>query len=246
MTGRTARAAALLALAAAVVVGAVGLRPASAGTAAPAASCAGEGDVTFRAPDRTRLVGHRFGRGKTAVVLAHQSRANFCQWVSYARRLAARGYTAFVFDFRNNGRSQQVGYARAGRLPGDVAGAVKYVRAKGATRVFLVGASMGGTAVLAAAANVKPAVAGVVSLSGPRSSGGVDAEAAVPRLQVPVLYVVAEEDSGGGFAADARALYERTASSDKALEVLPGFSHGVSLVAFPGPARDLLEQFLRR
>jgi len=238
--------AALVALAAAVVLSVGRLGPANARTATPAASCAGKGDVTFRAPDRTRLVGHRFGRGKTAVVLAHQSRANFCQWVSYARRLAARGYTAFAFDFRNNGRSQQVGYGRAGRLAGDVAGAVKYVRAHGATKVFLVGASMGGTAVLAAAANVKPAVDGVVSLSGPRSSGGVDAESAVPRLRVPVLYVVAEEDAGGGFAADAQALYERTASSDKAIEVLPGFTHGVSLVAFPGPARDLLEQFLQR
>lgn len=246
MTGRTARAAALAALAAAVVLSVGALGSGNAGTATAAASCAGKGDVTFRAPDGTRLVGHRFGRGKTAIVLAHQSRASFCQWVSYARRLAGRGYTAFVFDFRNNGRSQQVGYARAGRLAGDVAGAVRYVRARGATRVFLVGASMGGTAVLVAAANVKPAVAGVVSLSGPRSSGGVDAEAAVPRLHVPVLYVVAEEDAGGGFAADARALYDRTASSDKAIEVLPGFSHGVSLVAFPGPGRDLLEQFLRR
>jgi pimeloyl-ACP methyl ester carboxylesterase len=243
---RAAHAAGFAAIAAAVVLSVGGLGPAEARTAGPAASCAGPGDVTFRASDRTRLVGHRFGRGKTAVVLAHQARANFCQWVSYGRRLAARGYTAFVFDFRNNGRSQQVGYARAGRLAGDVAAAVKYVRVRGATKVFLVGASMGGTAVLAAAANVKPAVAGVVSLSGPRSFGGVDAEAAVPRLRVPVLYIVAEEDAGGGFAADARALYDRTASSDKALEVLPGFSHGVSLVAFPGPARDLLEQFLRR
>jgi alpha-beta hydrolase superfamily lysophospholipase len=246
VTRRTTRAAALVALAAAVVLSVGGLGPASARTATPATSCAGRGDVTFRAPDRAHLVGHRFGRGKTAVVLAHQSRASFCQWVSYARRLAARGYTAFVFDFRNNGRSQQVGYGRAGRLAGDVAGAVKYVRSHGATRVFLVGASMGGTAVLAAAANVKPAVAGVVSLSGPRSSGGVDAQEAAPRLRVPVLYIVAEEDAGGGFAADAQALYDRTGSSDKALEVLPGFSHGVSLVAFPGPARDLLEQFLRR
>ena len=68
----------------------------------------------------------------------------------------------------------------------------------------------------------------------------------MPRLRVPVLYLVAEDDAGGSFAADAQALYDRTASTDKALEVLPGFSHGVSLVAFPGPARDLLEQFLRR
>jgi alpha-beta hydrolase superfamily lysophospholipase len=237
---------AIVVLVAIAVVGVGALQSAGARTESAAASCAGKGDVTFRASDRTRLVGHRFGRGRTAVVLAHEARADFCQWVAYARRLAARGYTAFVFDFRNHGRSQQVGYARSGRLAGDVTAAVKYVRARGATKVFLVGASMGGSAVLAAAANIRPPVAGVVSASGPRSFGGADAEQAVPRLRVPVLYLVAEEDAGGAFAADAKVLYERTASSDKTLEVLPGSFHGVSLVAFPGRARDLLEQFLRR
>ena len=43
------------------------------------ASCTGTGDVAFRAGDRTRLVGHIFGRGSTVVVLAHESRSSMCQ-----------------------------------------------------------------------------------------------------------------------------------------------------------------------
>jgi dienelactone hydrolase len=207
--------------------------------------CAGRGDVHFEAADGTRLIGHRFGRGTTAVVLAHQSRGSLCQWTSYARRLASRGYVAFAFDFRNNGLSQQVGYRRSQRLAGDVVAAAKYIRSRGAKKVFLVGASMGGTAVLAGGANTRPPVAGVVSLSGPASFGGVDAAAAVPRLRVPVLYVAAKDDAGGGFANDAQALYSATPASDKAIEILPGSDHGVSLVSSPGPARDLVEQFLR-
>jgi pimeloyl-ACP methyl ester carboxylesterase len=208
-------------------------------------TCAGPGEARFRAADGTRLFGRRFGQGTTAVVLAHQYRADLCQWVTYARRLAGRGYLAFAFDFRNNGRSQQVGYARAGRLAGDVAAAVRYVRSRGAKKVLLVGASMGGSAVLAGAANIRPAVSGVVSVSGPKDFGGADAEAAAPRLRVPVLYLAAEDDSGGSFAEDAKALFELTASSDKSIEIVDGYSHGVSLVAFPGRARTLLEQFLR-
>jgi pimeloyl-ACP methyl ester carboxylesterase len=178
------------------------------------------------------------------VVLAHQYRSNLCQWIPYARRLAAKGYLAFVFDFRNNGRSQIVGYAKSQRLGGDVAGATKYLRAHGAKKVFLVGASMGGTAVLVAGANIRPPVDGVVSLSGPSSFDGADAGSAVPRLRVPVLYLAAADDTGGGFASDARALYAATPSADKTIEILPGSDHGVALVDHPGKARKLVETFL--
>lgn len=206
--------------------------------------CAGRGDVHFRAADGVRLIGHPFGRGKTAVVLAHQYRSSLCQWIPYARRLASKGYLAFAFDFRNNGLSQTVGYAKSQRLGGDVAAAAKYVREHGAKKVFILGASMGGTAALVGGANIRPPVDGVVSVSGPSSFGGADAGVAVPRLKVPVLYVAAEQDSGGGFAQDARAMYRATASSDKSIEILPGSDHGVSLLAYPGRARELVEEFL--
>jgi alpha-beta hydrolase superfamily lysophospholipase len=48
-----------------------------------------------------------------------------------------------------------------------VTAAVKLVCARGARKVFLVGASMGGAAVVVAGANTRPTVTGVVSL--PRS-----------------------------------------------------------------------------
>jgi alpha-beta hydrolase superfamily lysophospholipase len=209
------------------------------------AYCAGPGDVTFRAADRTRLLGHSFGRGEVAVVLAHESRSSLCQWVPYARRLAAQGYRVFAFDFRNHGRSQRVGIRRSQRISADVTAAIKYVRARGATKVFVVGASMGGAAVLTSAANIRPPIDGVVALSSPLSFAGADAESAVRRLQTPVLLLAAEDDGGGGFAMFARALHEGATSPDKTLEVLPGAFHGVGLVSGPGRARDLVEQFLR-
>ncbi len=111
--------------------------------------------------------------------------------------------------------------------------------------MFVLGASMGGTAALAAAATVKPPLAGVLSASGPASYGWVDALALVPRLTVPVLYVVGEQDAGGGFLADARKLFDATASEDKRLEVLPVSNHGVSLVETNAQARGLVEDFIR-
>jgi dienelactone hydrolase len=200
-------------------------------------------ELRFKAADGTRLAGFRLGGGRTAVVLAHQVRGDACQWGSYARRLAARGYLVIAFDFRGYGDSQyRIGRA-ADRLSADVAAAAKAARRLGARKVFAVGASMGGTAVLAAGANVRPRLTGVVSLSGPGVFSRIDALALAPRLTVPVLYVAAEADSD--FALDARKLYDATASTDKAIHILPGGLHGVDFVRSDPHARGLVEQFIR-
>jgi alpha-beta hydrolase superfamily lysophospholipase len=95
-----------------------------------------------------------------------------CQWIRYAKRFP-KGYRAFVFDFRNHGLSQKVGSSRSWRYAADVAAATRFVRARGARKVFLVGGSMGGTAVLAGGAHIDPPVDGVVSLSAACARSGV-------------------------------------------------------------------------
>ena len=102
---------------------------------------------------------------------------------------------------------------------------------------------MGGTAVLAAAANIRPNVSGVVSLSGPAFFSSLDALKLAPRLTVPVLYVVGQLDSD--FVPDAQKLYEAAASADKAIHVLPIAQHGVDLVRSDAQARVLVEEFIR-
>ncbi len=212
------------------------------GAARPSHACAKKGALRFKAADGTRLAGHRFGHGTTAVVLAHQSNGNVCQWAPYARRLASLGYLAIAFDFRGHGDSQYRRYPASRRLAGDVSAAVKVARRLGAKKVVLVGASLGGIAVVVAAANTRPPVDGVISLSGPANFGGIDAVAASRRLQVPVLYVAGDDDDG--FTEDARKLYQATAETDKALELVPGPEHGVQLVSHAGRARTLVETFI--
>ena len=95
---RAAASAAVLVAASALAAGA---------SSAPGHACASANEVSFRAADGTRLVGHRFGGkrpgARTAVVLAHQSNGDLCEWAPYARRLAARGYFVFPFDLRGHG-----------------------------------------------------------------------------------------------------------------------------------------------
>jgi pimeloyl-ACP methyl ester carboxylesterase len=200
-------------------------------------------EIRFKAADGTRLAGYRLGRGRTAVVLAHQVRGDACHWAGYARRLARLGYLVIAFDFRGYGDSQVRGGRAAGRLAADVAAAAKAARGRGARKVFAVGASMGGTAVLAAGVNTRPHLSGVISLSGPAVFSSIDALKLAPRLTVPVLYVVGQRDSD--FANDAQKLYDATASTDKTIRIFPSGLHGVDFVRSDPQARALLEGFIR-
>ena len=230
-----------------VVVLAVAASTAGAATQRAEHSCVRGGELWFFAADGTKLVGHRFGKGTTAVILAHQSQGDLCDWLPYARRLASRGYFVFPVDFRGYGFSQVRTGAAATRFAADLAAATKALRKLGKKKVFLVGASMGGIASLVAGVNVKPAVDGVVSVSSPARFRGMDALKTAPRLQVPVLYLAAEEDDNAGFdfSQDAEAMYTATASADKRLEVLPGSLHGIALMAGSARAKELVETFLR-
>ena len=120
--------------------------------------CVSGPEIRFSAADGTKLVGHAFGKGTTAVILAHQSEGDLCDWAPYARRLASKGYYVFPVDFRGYGLSQPRTGAAATRFPSDLAAATKALRKLGKKKVFLVGASMGGLASLVAGANVTPAV----------------------------------------------------------------------------------------
>jgi pimeloyl-ACP methyl ester carboxylesterase len=210
-------------------------------------ACVSGAEIRFSAADGTKLVGHQFGKGTTAVILAHQSEGDLCDWAPYARRLASKGYFVFPVDFRGYGLSQVRTGAAANRFPSDLAAATKALRKLGKKKVFLVGASMGGLASLVAAANVTPAVAGVVSISGPARFRGMDALKSAPRLRVPVLYLAAASDDNAGFdfSNDAKAMHSATASADKRLEVLPGAAHGIALVAGSARAKAAVEGFLK-
>jgi pimeloyl-ACP methyl ester carboxylesterase len=209
----------------------------SAGTPSPEpsdpAGCHGgvPGQLVRFGPDgAANLVGAVYGTGRTGLVFAHQSGGNRCQWAAYAVESAKAGYRALSFDFAGSGDSP-AGVANDAA----VIAAAAYLRAQGVQTVVLVGASMGGTAVLAAAPHITPPVAGVISLSAPAVFQGVDAGAAVRGLAVPVLYAACQNDTG--FAEDAGALYAATpASHPRTLLVVPGCSsHGVQLV---DPARQ--------
>lgn len=203
--------------------------------------------VRFTAVDGVRLIGVELGRGPRVVILAHQGggAASFlCSWVPYARTLAARGYRVLVFDHRgfgSSGRSPRS--TRTDRVDLDVLGAIRTMRARGATSVVLGGASLGGVAVLSAAVHANPPVDGVISFASPTRYVRIDALRAVRSLRVPALFVAAEEDPP--FPDDARTLYDACASAEKQLAIFAGWEHGAPLLRRPEP-RAAVDAFIAR
>jgi alpha-beta hydrolase superfamily lysophospholipase len=202
------------------------------------------GVVRFRAADGVRLLGVMLGRGPAAVVLAHEAGSmTLCSWLPYGRALARRGYRVLVFDARGQGSSSTSrSPSRQFRVDLDVAGAVREMRRRGARSVVLAGGSFGAMASIAAGGSIRPPVDGVVPVSPGLSYRGLDAEAAARRLNVPTLFVVAQEDAD--FPEAARRLHDATATQDKRLLVVAGYGHGSAVLADSAEARAAVDRFI--
>jgi pimeloyl-ACP methyl ester carboxylesterase len=200
----------------------------SAATSSAAATPCGEKDaqgVTLVTPDGTELDAALVGEGDVGVVLGHQFRSDMCSWLPLAKRLAQGGVQALAINFVSTS------------LDDDMVAGVQELQRRGADRIMLVGASMGGTAALVAGAEID--VAGVAALSAPREFGGLDALPSVRGLGTPALFLVGRQDTE--FARDARLLYRATSSPDKALVVTTGSEHGTDLLQDPQAERALLD-----
>jgi dienelactone hydrolase len=178
--------------------------------------------VSVPGPDE-RLPAVVLGRGgSTGVVFANQSASLTCGWLPYARTVARNGVRSVVFD-----------YAAASRED-EVLAAARWLRAHGAKRIVLVGASIGGRAVVTAAARAGPRqVDAVVSLSGERILGAQrDLLLDARRLRVPVLWVSSENDGYTKFGEETRQLYRgaRGHARPDRLLVVGGDDHGIDLL----------------
>jgi len=146
-----------------------------------------------------RLAAGEVGSGSVAVVLLHQTgRAAMCGWAPYAGWLATQGVRVLALDFCGYGQSTCQSASFAADPVAQVKVAVEKLRASGATRITVVGASMGGTIAVAAAAPV--GADAVVDLSGPVRWPPYDTNAVLPTLTMPTLLAVNESDDAQAHA----------------------------------------------
>lgn len=184
------------------------------------------------------LDGRVFGHGPTGVILAHMRPADQTAWFPFATMLAATGqFTVMTFDFRGFGDS--TGEKEFDRIDTDLDAAYAYMRVTlGQSKVFLVGASMGGTASLVLAAREQ--VAGVVSISAQDQFLALDAASAVPAIAAPKLFVTSKND----VPADRSQMeFWDAAAEPKEQYVYDGAAHGTDLFAAPTGA-DLTRRLI--
>jgi len=176
------------------------------------------------------------GSGPSGVVLANQSNSTMCTWWPFADVLVRRGFRVLLFDFRCTGESECPEGSAAGDYIADVAGAAAALRSNGASKVALMGASLGGNVAMSAAPSIRPRVSAVLSLSGPAdlseplNDPRLNAFEAVPKLTSPFFQMVARDDPVA-FIPQLRKL-ERTAGSKVSQLVVldASYGHGVNMI----------------
>jgi uncharacterized protein len=197
--------------------------------------------VTFTAEDGVSLTGRVFGAGTTAVVLSNMGDNDPAPWEAFAPSLASNGYLLLTYSFRYPLRTDSFTEAMARGTVPDLLGAVAYVRTLGATRVVLIGASLGGITVGKVAGSVRPAA--VVVLSSPQELSAYGLVVSAPELEAmagPKLFIASEQDTTVP-PAQTRAYFDH-APEPKQFHSFPGDGHGVRI--FAGPRGEELRRLL--
>lgn len=207
---------------------------ASCGGDAPHGSTAGSRQITFESSDGVTLAGRLFGpdEGTAGVVLAHMFPSDQSAWFAFADRLGRRGYRVLTFNFRGYCPGGDAGCSEGEKtIPAiwqDVEGAMELLRTEGATRIALVGASMGGTASLVAASREGQVVDAVVTLSAPTGFEGLEANAEVlAEVEAAKLFLAGHEDVDAARAVDA--LYALTLQPKRPVILTTG-DHGTDIL----------------
>ena len=197
--------------------------------------------VSFNTEDGIQLSGHLFGSGDVGVILSHMRPADQESWWPFARVLKDKGYLVLAYDFRGYRDSQ--GDLDIANIDRDVQAALEFLKREGVSKVFLIGASMGGTASLTVASREE--VAGVITLSAPWAFEGLDAREDVTAILAPKLFIAAKDDL---FHARSVDFFDQSAPDPKERLIVDGSAHGTDLLSGDsGPrVQGLIVDFLRR
>ena len=202
--------------------------------------------IDVNVPDGPRLSALVAGSGPRGLVLVHgASGEGRCTWERQIPTLVELGFTILAFDHACVADSDCPSGGEVD-LVADIGAGVAELRARGAGRIGVIGASLGTAETVVSAGAPDFDVDAVIALSPALPTTDVrppdapeprNAAAAATLADVPVLYVTSEQDRVSQ-VEDAQALFDATMDERSELIVIPGFAHAQLLVYPPGAGPD--------
>lgn len=182
--------------------------------------------ISLTDSDGVHLSGLALGTGDKGVLLSHEQGYSICSFLPLARELADAGYQVVLPEYRNHGASEST--ADNDNIDRDGAAALAELHRRGAHKVFIGGASCGGTA-SAILASREPDLAGLLIMSSPAHCGPLDGVAAIRSVDVPTLMIVSPGDMDGAVQAQVQQLFDASPSTDKKLIINDSGFHGTDM-----------------
>jgi uncharacterized protein len=191
-------------------------------------------DQTFSTADHATVSGTLYGQGTTAIILSNQVENQSNEWSNVPTQFASLGYAVLTYQYRDTTDDTT-------RLA-DLHAAITFMQQRGAQKIVLIGASIGGLVTVAVAAQTQ--VQAIVTLSAPDAYGTILLNASqVQKITAPALIVESDEDE---FAPDAQQIYGWL-TSHKTLKIYANDdSHGVLLFDNHDDLFPTVLQFLQR
>ena len=200
-----------------------------------------EGEVTFMTEDNIELNGNIFGSGNKWVILSHMYPTDQTSWFEFAEILILKedGYSVLTYDFRGYGKSG--GSQDVSKLDIDLTAALAYIKQYDPELIYLMGASMGGTASLVVASKTTETLDGVITFSSPDEFEGISAISVIGDIVPAKLFIASQGDEDA--ARSATEMYEKS-MEPKQLEILDGDSHGTFIFEEEPENAEKLEEII--
>lgn len=201
--------------------------------------------VQLRASDGVTIAATWYDAGESApaVVLVPMYTRTRDDWRGFAERLNAAGLSALAIDLRGHGGSGGAS-APAPAMALDVRAAVDFLAARQGVRgIAIVGASLGASAALLAAADA-PAVRGLGLLSLVSDYRGVRIDAAVKKYGARPLFLVASTDDPLAARTLRGLVAEPVPSREQRLSLVA--AHGTVILDRDPDVAGALVDWLRR
>lgn len=194
-------------------------------------------EVTFTTEDGIEINGNIFGSGNRWVIISHMRPTTQTSWFDFARYLANNGYIVLTYDFRGYGKSG--GSQDISNIDKDLDAALDFVIQYDAEKIFLIGASMGGTASLVVAS--RQTVDGVISFSSPTEIDSLSAIDKVGNIDAPKLFIASQGDENA--AESANTLFDAS-PEPKEIEILDGSAHGTFIFEKEPDNAEIVKQIV--